>query len=77
MKPDSGEILTSIVLVSIVFALFTLAAVLRMKSSWIAVHNATSSRRTRLLRTLDFGFSGVFLVASIGFYTIFLMNAGN
>lgn len=74
MGPEFKEILTSIILVTVIFGLFILSAILRIKNSWKVVSNANKPKRSRTIRTLDLVFSSIFLIASIIFYLIFVMN---
>jgi hypothetical protein len=76
MKPDAKDVLTSIILVTVVFGLFMLSAVWRIKTSWKALRNESRSERHRVFRKLDLVFSGIFFVASIIFYSFFILNLG-
>ena len=76
MEPDSSRILTTIILATAIFGLFILSATLRIRKSWKAVHNAGKSKGYKAIKVLDLLFSGIFLVASIVFYSIFVINIG-
>lgn len=76
MNLYSGNALTSIVLVTVVFGLFIFGAANRIRNSLKALHTDNTSKPWRALRKLDLVFSGVFLVASIAFYAVFLLNIG-
>ena len=77
MKPGLDKILTSIVLVTLVFGLFILSAILRIKSSWKEIKIPGKSTGRKTLRKLDLVFSGIFLFASLAFYLIFILNLGH
>jgi hypothetical protein len=76
MNPNSNNALTSVILVTLVFGLFVLSAALRIKHSWNVLQTENKSKWHRTLRQLDLVFSGIFLVASIVFYSFFILNLG-
>ncbi len=76
MNASSSNALTSIILVTVVFGLFIYGAATRIRNSWKMLHSDNTSKPWRVLRKLDLVFSGVFLLASITFYAIFLVNIG-
>ncbi len=70
-----GGALTSIIIVSVVFGLFVLFAALRIRKNWKILRAGKSNAEYRL-RKLDLAFSSIFLIASISFYLVFVLNAG-
>ncbi len=74
MNAYSSNVLTGIILVTVVCGLFILSATLRIRNSWKMLHSDSTSKPWRMLRKLDLVFSGIFLAASIVFYTIFIVN---
>jgi hypothetical protein len=76
MHTYSSNALTSIVLVTVVFGFFILAASIRIRNSWKMLHSNNTSKPWRILRKVDLVFSGIFLAASIAFYMIFILNIG-
>lgn len=77
VRDPSAAPIGGVILVTAVFGLFIVAAALRIRNSWRALHNDNTPRAARALRMLDLVFSGVVLVASAVFYSVFLLNAGH
>ena len=76
MKPNSSEILTSLILVTLVFSLFIFSAILRIRNSWKIISSADKPKSHKILRKFDLVFSSIVLIASIVFYLIFIVNFG-
>lgn len=67
---------TSIILVTVVFGLFILAAILRIRNAWKELRMADRPNSSNTLRKLDLVFSSIFLLASLVFYLVFIVNLG-
>ena len=77
MKADPNDVLTSIILVTVVFGLFFISAALRIKKSWNKLHSNNESKGHAILSKLDLVFSTIFLLASIIFYSFSIVNLGH
>jgi hypothetical protein len=72
------EMLTSLVMVTVVFGIFIISASIRIRNAWKTLNNKDSSiKGKKAYRKLDLLFSIVFLLASISFYCVFLYNVGH
>ncbi len=76
MNGFSSNILTAIILVSLVFGLFVFSASARIRNSWQTLRRDNVTKQQRLVSQLDLVLSGIFLAASITFYSIFWLNVG-
>jgi hypothetical protein len=76
MEADPNDVLTSTILVTVVFGLFILSAILRIKNSWKRLLTDEESKGRAILSKLDLVFSTIFLVASLIFYSLFIVNLG-
>jgi hypothetical protein len=76
MQRYSSEILTSVILVTIVYGIFIFSAVLRIRSSWRIINDIKKSKSVKALKKLDLTFSSIFLLALSLFYLIFMLNFG-
>ncbi len=76
MSLSSSNALTAFFLVTLVFGLFSLAAILRIRSSIKILRSGTTGRGHRGYKTVDIIFSAIFLAASIAFYGVFIANFG-
>lgn len=76
MKNQTFDVVTSIILVTFVFGLFSFAAAIRIKKNLEALRNESKPKSDRWIRKLDLVFSGVILVTSLTFYIIFIVNMG-
>ena len=76
MKSASNEMITSAILVTMIYGMFILSAALRIKRSWKVIRNQQDPHNNIIVRKLDLVFSSIFLIASTVFYVIFLINFG-
>lgn len=77
MSTFSQSIITSIVLVTFVFGLFIVFAILRIKRSSKELSTTGKSKAYRLLRRVDLVFSSIFLIAMITIYLLFISKIGH
>jgi len=76
MNLDIRDTLTSIAIVTLVFGIFVLFAILRIKNSYKGIFMVGKSKVYRTLKKLDLIFSGILLIAMIIFYSFFILNLG-
>jgi hypothetical protein len=76
MKSASNEMITSAVLVTLIYGMFIFSAAFRIKRSWKIIKNRQDPHNNIIVRKLDLVFSSIFLVASAVFYLIFLISFG-
>jgi len=76
MSNDIHDTFLSVVIVTIVFVLFVLSAILRIKKCFNGMFMIGKSKVYRTFKKLDLIFSGIFLIASIIFYSLFILNLG-
>jgi hypothetical protein len=74
MNAGSNKDITGVILFSVVYGLFLISALMRIRNSWRVLHTANITDKQRIKNKLDLIFSGIFLVATIIFFAILIIN---
>jgi len=73
MKLIFEDFFTSIILVTIVFVFFIVFAIIRISNSWKSLKYGGKLMARKII---DLSFSSIFLIASIIFFSVFIINIG-